>query len=129
MDNKIKAGIALAIIVLVAVIGFSFINESNNVVNQLSPLTESFDYSMEPMTTWDDSKKEYSFNQNISSANGKDYKDITIDILMYNDGKSLDKHTSTINSTEDGSFNLKFTQRLEGEPDEFYYNVTKATEI
>ena len=129
MDNKIKAGIAIAIILLVAIVAYSFINETNDIANQLSQLTDSFDYSKEPMTIWDPHKKEYSFDQNISSANGNDYKDISIDILMFKDGKSLYNHTSTINSTNEGSFNLKFTEKLNEEPDEFYYNVTKATEI
>ena len=85
MDKNLKITIVIGIIIAIAVIGLALINESNNAKTQVSPLTDSFDYSSMPITTWDNNTKTYTFDQNISSVNGKDYKDITMSIIFYKD--------------------------------------------
>lgn len=129
MDNKYKISIIIAVIVLIGVIAFVSINESNDITNQLSPLGDNFDFSSEPVISWNEKTKEYSFKQNISSLNGTDYKDIGIRIIFYKDGRNIDNYTSTINQSQNGKFNLEFTSKLPQEPDEFYYDVYQASEI
>lgn len=129
MDNKYKISIIIAVIVLIGVIAFVSINESNDITNQLSPLGDDFDFSSEPVISWNEKTKEYSFKQNISSLNGTDYKDIGIRIIFYKDGRNIDNYTSTINQSQNGKFNLEFTSKLPQEPDEFYYDVYQASEV
>ncbi len=129
MDNKYKISIIIAVIVLIGVIAFVSINESNDITNQLSPLGDDFDFSSEPVISWNERTKEYSFKQNISSLNGTDYKDIGIRIIFYKDGRNIDNYTSTINQSQNGKFNLEFTSKLPQEPDEFYYDVYQASEV
>lgn len=129
MDNKYKISIIIAVIVLIGVIAFVSINESNDITNQLSPLGDNFDFSSEPVISWNEKTKEYSFKQNISSLNGTDYKDIGIRIIFYKDGRNIDNYTSTINQSQNGKFNLEFTSKLPQEPDEFYYDVYQASEV
>lgn len=129
MDKNLKITIVIGIIIAIAVIGLALINESNNAKTQVSPLTDSFDYSSMPITTWDNNTKTYTFDQNISSVNGKDYKDITMSIIFYKDNVKINNYTKNIAETENGTFNLNFSTNLQDEPDEFYYDVQKATEV
>ena len=92
-------------------------------------MTDLFDYSIEPDTSWNEDDNEYSFSQSISSVNGKDYKNIDIKVNFYKDNKLLDSYESKINSTRDAKFKLKFTKKLSEEPDAFYYDVISATEV
>ena len=85
--------------------------------------------AIEPDTSWNSDKNEYSFSQSISSVNGKDYKNIGIKVNFYKDKNLLDSYETKINSTKDGKFNLKFTKELSEEPDAFYYDVVSATEV
>ena len=107
MDKKITI-VMIAIIVAVVAIG-AFLAVSNTFIPESSEYTDLFDYSIEPTTSWNDDKNEYSFSQSIKSVNGKD--------------------DSKIDSTKDGKFELKFTKELSEEPDAFYYDVVNATEV
>ena len=127
MDKKITIAI-IAIIVAVVAIG-AYLGLSNTVIPESSQMTDLFDYSIEPTTSWNAEKKEYSFSQSIRSVNGKDYKNIDIKVNFYKGNNLLDSYDSKIDSTKDGKFNLKFTKELKEEPDAFYYDVVNATEV
>ena len=128
MDKRIIAFIAL-IAVIVMMIGGYVISSSNSVESQISDITGSFDFSSEPVTSWDEDTHEYKFNQNVKTFDKKEFKDISMDILFYKNGKLLDTKTVDINQTKSGSFELDFNAKLDEEPDQFYYNVTSATEL
>ncbi len=127
MDKKITIAI-IAIIVAVVAIG-AYFGLANTFIPESSPLTDLFDYSIEPTTSWNAEKKEYSFSQSIRSVNGKDYKNIDIKVNFYKGNDLLGSYDSKIDSTKDGKFNLKFTKELKEEPDAFYYDVVNATEV
>ena len=127
MDKKITI-IMIAIIVAVVAIG-AFLAISNTFIPESSEYTDLFDYSIEPITSWNADKNEYSFNQSIKSVNGKDYKNIEIRVNFYKGNDLLDSYDSKIDSTKDGKFELKFTKELSEEPDAFYYDVVSATEV
>ena len=127
MDKKITIAI-IAIIVAVVAIG-AYLGLSNTVIPESSQMTDLFDYSIEPTTSWNAEKKEYSFSQSIRSVNGKDYKNIDIKVNFYKGNNLLGSYDSKIDSTKDGKFNLKFTKGLKEEPDAFYYDVVNATEV
>ena len=127
MDKKITIAI-IAIIVAVVAIG-AYLGLSNTFIPESSKMTDLFDYSIEPTTSWNAEKKEYSFSQSIRSANGKDYKNIDIKVNFYKGNNLLGSYDSKIDSTKDGKFNLKFTKELKEEPDTFYYDVVNATEV
>ena len=127
MDKKITIAI-IAIIVAVVAIG-AYLGLSNTVIPESSQMTDLFDYSIEPTTSWNAEKNEYSFSQSIMSVNGKDYKNIDIKVNFYKGNNLLDSYDSKIDSTKDGKFNLKFTKGLKEEPDTFYYDVVNATEV
>ena len=127
MDKKITIAI-IAIIVAVVAIG-AYLGLSNTFIPESSPLTDLFDYSIEPTTSWNAEKNEYSFSQSIMSVNGKDYKNIDIKVNFYKGNNLLGSYDSKIDSTKDGKFNLKFTKELKEEPDAFYYDVVNATEV
>ena len=127
MDKKITIAI-IAIIVAVVAIG-AYLGLSNTFIPESSKMTDLFDYSIEPTTSWNAEKKEYSFSQSIRSVNGKDYKNIDIKVNFYKGNNLLGSYDSKIDSTKDGKFNLKFTKELKEEPDAFYYDVVNATEV
>ena len=127
MDKKITITI-IAIIVAVVAIG-AYLGFANNSIPESSQMTDLFDYSIEPTTSWNAEKKEYSFSQSIRSVNGKDYKNIDIKVNFYKGNDLLGSYDSKIDSTKDGKFNLKFTKELKEEPDAFYYDVVNATEV
>ena len=127
MDKKITIAI-IAIIVAVVAIG-AYLGLSNTFIPESSQMTDLFDYSIEPTTSWNAEKKEYSFSQSIRSVNGKDYKNIDIKVNFYKGNDLLGSYDSKIDSTKDGKFNLKFTKGLKEEPDTFYYDVVNATEV
>ena len=127
MDKKITIAI-IAIIVAVVAIG-AYLGLSNTFILESSKMTDLFDYSIEPTTSWNAEKKEYSFSQSIRSVNGKDYKNIDIKVNFYKGNNLLGSYDSKIDSTKDGKFTLKFTKGLKEEPDTFYYDVVNATEV
>ena len=127
MDKKITIAI-IAIIVAVVAIG-AYLGLSNTAIPESSQMTDLFDYSIEPTTSWNAEKKEYSFSQSIRSVNGKNYKNIDIKVNFYKGNDLLDSHESKIDQTKNGKFNLNFTKKLEEEPDSFYYDVVNATEV
>ena len=127
MDKKITIAI-IAIIVAVVAIG-AYFGLANTFIPESSPLTDLFDYSIEPTTSWNGEKKEYSFSQSIKSVNGNDYKNIDIKVNFYKGNNLLGSYDSKIDSTENGKFTLKFTKELKEEPDAFYYDVVNATEV
>ena len=127
MDKKITIAI-IAIIVAVVAIG-AYLGLSNTFIPESSQMTDLFDYSIEPTTSWNAEKKEYSFSQSIRSVNGKDYKNIDIKVNFYKGNNLLGSYDYKIDSTKDGKFNLKFTKGLKEEPDTFYYDVVNATEV
>lgn len=127
MDKRITIAI-IVIIVAVVAIG-AYFGLANTFIPESSPLTDLFDYSIEPTTSWNGEKKEYSFSQSIRSVNGKDYKNIDIKVNFYKGNNLLGSYDSKIDSTKDGKFNLKFTKELKEEPDAFYYDVVNATEV
>lgn len=127
MDKKLSMAIIIAIIAVLAIGAFFALN--NSFIPESSELTDLFDYSIEPITSWNSDKKEYSFSQSISSVDGKDYKDIDIKVNFYKNNNLLDSYDSKIDSTKDGKFNLNFTKELSEEPDAFYYDVISATEV
>ena len=127
MEKKITITI-IAIIVAVVAIG-AYLGFANNSIPESSQMTDLFDYSIEPTTSWNAEKKEYSFSQSIRSVNGKDYKNIDIKVNFYKGNDLLGSYDSKIDSTKDGKFNLKFTKELKEEPDAFYYDVVNATEV
>ena len=127
MDRRITI-VMIAIIVAVVAIG-AYFGLANTFIPESSPLTDLFDYSIEPTTSWNSDINEYSFSQSIKSVNGKDYKDIDIKVNFYKGSDLIGSHDSKINSTKDGKFNLDFTQKLPEEPDAFYYDVVSATEV
>ena len=126
MDKKYIAMIAIIIAVL-AIGAYLAINDSS--IPESSEMTDLFDYSIEPDTSWNEDEDEYWFSQSISSVNGKEYKNIDIKVNFYKDNNLLDSYESKINSTKEGKFNLKFTKKLSQEPDAFYYDVISATEV
>lgn len=128
MDKKSIAFIALIVVILIMIGGY-LISSQNSIESQISELTGNFDFSNEPVTSWDGSTHEYKFKQNVKTSDNKDFKDIRMDILFYKGGKLLDTKTIDINQTSNGAFELDFNAKLDEEPDEFYYNVTSATEI
>lgn len=128
MDKKSIAFIALIVVILIMIGGY-LISSQNSIESQISELTGSFDFSNEPVTSWDGSTHEYKFKQNVKTSDHKEFKDISMDILFYKGGKLLDTKTIDINQTSNGAFELDFNAKLDEEPDEFYYNVTSATEI
>ena len=127
MDKKITI-VMIAVIVAVVAIG-AYFGLANTFIPENSPLSELFDYSIEPTTSWNANKNEYSFSQSISSVNGKNYKNIDIKVNFYKGNDLLDSHESKIDQTKNGKFNLNFTKKLEEEPDAFYYDVVSATEV
>ena len=127
MDKKITI-VMIAVIVAVVAIG-AYFGLANTFIPENSPLSELFDYSIEPTTSWNANKKEYSFSQSISSVNGKNYKNIDIKVNFYKGNDLLDSYESKIDQTKNGKFNLNFTKKLEEEPDSFYYDVVSATEV
>ena len=127
MDKKITITI-IAIIVAVVAIG-AYLGFANNSIPESSQMTDLFDYSIEPTTSWNAEKNEYSFSQSIMSVNGKDYKNIDIKVNFYKGNNLLGSYDSKIDSTKDGKFTLKFTKELKEEPDTFYYDVVNATEV
>ena len=127
MDKRITIAI-IVIIVAVVAIG-AYFGLANTFIPESSPLTDLFDYSIEPTTSWNAEKKEYSFSQSIKSVNGNDYKNIDIKVNFYKGNDLLGSYDSKIDSTKDGKFNLKFTKELKEEPDAFYYDVVNATEV
>lgn len=127
MDKKYTI-VIIAVIIAVLAIG-AYLAFSNDSIPESSELTDLFDYSIEPNTSWNEDKKEYSFAQTISSVDGKDYKNIDIKVKFYKENNLLDSYESKINSTKDGNFNLNFTKKLSEEPDAFYYDVINATEV
>lgn len=127
MDKRITIAI-IVIIVAVVAIG-AYFGLANTFIPESSPLTELFDYSIEPTTSWNGEKKEYSFSQSIKSVNGNDYKNIDIKVNFYKGNNLLGSYDSKIDSTENGKFTLKFTKELKEEPDAFYYDVVNATEV
>ena len=127
MDKRITIAI-IVIIVAVVAIG-AYFGLANTFIPESSPLTDLFDYSIEPTTSWNAEKNEYSFSQSIMSVNGKDYKNIDIKVNFYKGNNLLGSYDSKIDSTKDGKFNLKFTKGLKEEPDTFYYDVVNATEV
>ena len=126
MDKKITIAI-IAIIVAVVAIG-AYLGLSNTSIPESSKMTDLFDYSIEPTTSWNAEKKEYSFSQSIRSVNGKDYKNIDIKVNFYKGNNLLGSYDSKIDSTKDGKFNLNFTEKLSEEPDAFYYDVINLRE-
>ena len=78
----------IAIIVAVVAIG-AFLAASNTFIPESSQLPDLFDYSIEPTTSWNDDRNEYSFSQSIKSVNGKDYKDIEIKVTGLRPGEKL----------------------------------------
>ena len=127
MDRKITI-VIIAVIVAVVAIG-AYLGFANNSIPESSQMTDLFDYSIEPTTSWNANKNEYSFSQPISSVNGKDYKNIEIKVNFYKGNDLLGSYDSIIDQTKNGKFNLNFTKKLEEEPDAFYYDVVNATEI
>ena len=127
MDKKLLIAIIIAIMAVLAIGAFFALN--NSFIPESSELTELFDYSIEPDTSWNSDKKEYSFSQSIRSIDGKDYKNIDIKVNFYKNNNLLDSYDSKIDSTKDGKFNLNFTKELSEEPDAFYYDVISATEV
>ena len=127
MDRKITI-VIIAVIVAVVAIG-AYLGFANNSIPERSQMTDLFDYSIEPTTSWNANKNEYSFSQPISSVNGKDYKNIEIKVNFYKGNDLLGSYDSKIDQTKNGKFNLNFTKKLEEEPDAFYYDVVNATEI
>ena len=127
MDKKLSMAIIIAIIAVLAIGAFFALN--NSFIPESSELTDLFDYSIEPVTNWNNDKKEFSFSQSISSIDGKDYKNIDIKVNFYKNNNLLDSYDSKIDSTKDGKFNLNFTKELSEEPDAFYYDVISATEV
>ena len=127
MDKKLSIAIIIIIAAIVAI--GAFLAFGNNPIPESSQQTDLFDYSIQPSVNWNDERKEYSFNQTISSVNGKDYKNIDIKVNFYKGNELLDSYESKIDSTKDGKFNLKFTKKLSEEPDAFYYDVISATEV
>ena len=127
MDKKLSMAIIIAIIAVLAIGAFFALN--NSFIPESSELTDLFDYSIEPITSWNSDKKEFSFSQSISSIDGKDYKNIDIKVNFYKNNNLLDSYDSKIDSTKDGKFNLNFTKELSEEPDAFYYDVISATEV
>lgn len=127
LDKKYTIAMITAIVAVIAI--GAFMAFGNMSIPESSELTDLFDYSIEPSTSWNADKKEYSFSQSISSTNGKDYRNIEIQVNFYKDNKLLDSYDSKINSTENGKFDLKFTKKLSEEPDAFYYDVINATEV
>ena len=127
MDKKLSMAIIIAIIAVLAIGAFFALN--NSFIPESSELTDLFDYSIEPITSWVSDKIEYSFSQSISSVDGKDYKNIDIKVNFYKNNNLLDSYDSKIDSTKDGKFNLNFTKELSEEPDAFYYDVISATEV
>ena len=96
MDKRIIAFIALIAIVAIMIGGY-VISSSNSVESQISDITGSFDFSSEPVTSWDEDTNEYKFNQNVKTFDKKEFKDISLDILFYKNGKLLDTETVDIN--------------------------------
>lgn len=127
MDKKLSIAIIIAIMAVLAIGAFFALN--NSFIPESSELTELFDYSIKPDTSWNSDKKEYSFSQSIRSIDGKDYKNIDIKVNFYKNNNLLDSYDSKIDSTKDGKFNLNFTKELSEEPDAFYYDVISATEV
>ena len=127
MDKKITIAI-IAIIVAVVAIG-AYLGLSNTAIPESSQMTDLFDYSIEPTTSWNAEKKEYSFSQSIRSVNGKDYKNIDIKVNFYKGNNLLDSNDSKIDNTKYRKFNLKYTKRLTKEPDTFYYDLVNTNEI
>ena len=72
MDKRIIAFIAL-IAVIVIMIGGYVISSSNSVESQISDITGSFDFSSEPVTSWDEDTHEYKFNQNVKTFDKKEF--------------------------------------------------------
>ena len=128
MDKRIIAFIALIALIAI-IIGGYVISSSNSVESQISDITGSFDFSSEPVTSWDANTQEYKFNQKVKTFDKKEFKDISLDILFYKNGKLLDTETVDIDQTKDGSFEIDFNKKLDEEPDQFYYNVTSSTEL
>lgn len=128
MDKRTIAFIALIVVVLIMIGGYVISNQ-NSVESQISDLNVDFDFSNEPVTAWDASTHEYSFKQDVRTFDHKEFKDISMDVLFYKNGKLLDTKTIDIDQTNNESFELDFNVKLDEEPDEFYYNVTSATEI
>ena len=97
MDRKITI-VIIAVIVAVVAIG-AYLGFANNSIPESSQMTDLFDYSIEPTTSWNANKNEYSFSQPISSVNGKDYKNIEIKVNFYKGNDLLGSYDSKIDQT------------------------------
>ncbi len=128
MNKKIIIGAIALIMIIFAIILLS--NSFNaNYIPENPEYTALFDFSNEPVTSWNEEKKEYSFNQNISSVNGEEYNTINLKVIFYKDNEKLGSHIYLIDKTENGKFNLNFTKELPEEPDSVYYDVLSFTEV
>ena len=127
MDRKVLIGITIVIVAVLCVGAYMYFGTGNS-MKEVSPLTESFDFSVEPINNWDENNKELTFKQDVKSINGKDYKNIKMNIEFYKEGKLIDTQEINVNNTTNGKFHIEFTKKLQEEPEEFYYNVIEATE-
>lgn len=127
MDKKYTIAMIVAMIAVVAIAGYFGL--SNFALPESSSQTELFDFSSQPVTSWNADEKEYSFSQTIKSVNGKDYKNIDFKVNFYKGNELLDSYETKIDRTKDGKFNLDFKQKLSEEPEAFYYDIANATEV
>ena len=122
--NKILIVLVTILIIILVVAGYYLISSSENNLPNITDETALFDYSNEPVTNWNENSHEYKFHQKITSINNQKLENAHIDIIFYNHGKLIGIESDDINKTDNGTFDLDFTIKLDCEPDTFYYNVT-----
>ena len=123
--NKIFIVIVALIFIILAVIGLNILPFFDfNAPDDITEFTDLFDYSSKPVTNWNENSHEYKFHQKITSINNQKLENAHIDIIFYNHGKLIGIESDDINKTDNGTFDLDFTIKLDCEPDTFYYNVT-----
>ena len=124
-DIMKKILILVLIVVIIICVGLNISSFFDfNAPDDITEFTNLFDYSNEAVINWNEKTHEFKYNHNISSIDNQDFENINIDIIFYNNGKQIGIESNKINKTEDGSFNLNFTKKLNSQPDAFYYNVT-----
>lgn len=90
----------------------------------ITEFTDLFDYSSQPITNWNGNSHEFKFHQKITSVDGQNIENASVDVLFYSHNRQIAVQSSEIDKLENGSFDLDFTIKLDSEPDAFYYNVT-----
>lgn len=127
MNKKIIIGLIIGIIIGTGIGLMININHINS-IPEVNP-TYDFNFAREPVTSWNDSLKEYHLIQDVTTRDNIDYKDITFKIEFSKGNKLLNTSYIDVKNTENGKCKLDFTAKLPEEPNTMTFEVSRATKI